>query len=515
MREVQDTYDHRRVSIFRPRRRLSVLAALAAVGLTVALVPQLGASPRRVKVGVAPQAAVPTVSGPVTGPGSPFLVGFEGYPLSRVGYLESEYFFSGSAHSYTNSSSLGSDGKWSVRTATTAPYKSRLVVVRPVDPRRFSGTVVVEWLNVSAGFDAPPDWVYGHDEMIRSGDVYVGISAQASGVNSLKASNPSRYGTLQHPGDSFSYDIYSQAGIAVRARAAAIMPNLRPRVVIADGESQSAGRMTTYVNAVAPIANVFDAYMIHSRGGGSAALSQAPQAAIATPTVVLTRNDLRVPVVAFETETDVIPFSYVSARQPDSRFFRLWEVAGTAHIDGYNTGGAALSDDGNWDADLQLFSYLSSPPTVVSKPAGLDITISCGGSGFNAGQQHYVFQAALRGLAEWVTRGIPLPQMPRLEVDTAFNPPKFRLDANGNVLGGIRTPAVDAPLAVVSGLPAPGSPGFCNTFGQTIPFTSLKVSELYRTHRDFVRSWRRAVLSALHSGSLLREDAWRLIDVVG
>jgi hypothetical protein len=202
------------------------------------------------------------------------------------------------------------------------------------------------------------------------------------------------------------------------------------------------------------------------------------------------------------------------ARQPDSRYFRLWEVAGTSHIDGYNLGGAALSDDGNWDADLQLFSYLSSPPNVVVKPAGLDITLSCGDTGFNAGQQHYVYNAALRGLVEWVTRGVSLPSMPRIAVDTTSNPPKFRLDTNGNVLGGVRTPAVDAPLAVVSGLPAPAAPGFCGTFGHTVPFTSLKVSELYPTHRAFVRSWQRAVFNAVHAGALLREDGWRLIDVV-
>jgi hypothetical protein len=336
MRGVRDVNRHRHVSTFRPwKRRLSVFAVVAVVGLTVTGVAQLGAATQKAKLPrVAPQAAVPTVSGPITG--SPSLVGFEGYPLSRVGYQESEFFISGTAHSYTSSSPLGSDGKWSVQAAATAPYKSRLVVLRPVDPRRFSGTVVVEWLNVSAGFDAPPDWVFGHDEMIRSGDVYVGVSAQAVGVNALKTKDPSRYGSMQHPGDSFSYDIYSQAGMAVRARVASLVPGLRPHVVVADGESQSAGRMTTYVNAVAPIASVFDAYLIHSRSGGSAALAQAPQAAITTPPVVLTRTDLRVPVLTFETETDVIPFSYLSARQPDSRYIRLWEVAGTSHIDGDN-----------------------------------------------------------------------------------------------------------------------------------------------------------------------------------
>ena len=36
--------------------------------------------------------------------------------------------------------------------------------------------------------------------------------------------------------------------------------------VIADGESQSAGRMVTYINAVRPTTDVFDGFLVHSRG---------------------------------------------------------------------------------------------------------------------------------------------------------------------------------------------------------------------------------------------------------
>ena len=35
----------------------------------------------------------------------------------------------------------------------SAPYRTRIVVVRPQDPTQFNGTVVLEWLNVSSGFD--------------------------------------------------------------------------------------------------------------------------------------------------------------------------------------------------------------------------------------------------------------------------------------------------------------------------------------------------------------------------
>ena len=282
-----------------------------------------------------PSAGIPTITGPITGPGSPQIL-LANYPLSKVGYSESEYFFSGTATSYTNVIPLTSNGRWSVQPAATAAYTSRLVVVMPTDPAKFNGTVVVEWFNVSGGSDGAPDWSLGHDEMINSGDAYVGVSAQAVGINELKTSDPSRDGSLVDPGDSFSYDMFSQAGMAVRTEASILLPGLHPTMVIAAGESQSAFYLTTYVDAVAPLVNVFDSYLIDSRSAGSAPLSQAPQAVINTPSVVFIRTDQKVPVLTFLTETDVLGIlDFYPATQPDSRYFSLWETAGTADGDTY------------------------------------------------------------------------------------------------------------------------------------------------------------------------------------
>ena len=68
---------------------------------------------------------------------------------------------------------------------------------RPVRRRDFNGTVVVEWLNVSGGADAAPDWIHMHDELIREGYAWVGVSAQAVGLNALEGgcSSGTRCGT--------------------------------------------------------------------------------------------------------------------------------------------------------------------------------------------------------------------------------------------------------------------------------------------------------------------------------
>jgi hypothetical protein len=162
----------------------------------------------------------PTIDGPITSPGSAFIQPTN--DLAQVGYVSEEYFISGTASAYANVGPLGRDGLWTVAPAATAPYKTRVLVYRPAKPKKFNGTVVVEWLNVSGGLDASPDWTLAHVELVREGYVWVGVSAQFVGVEGggglvnvislpLKEVNAPRYGTLTHPGDSFSYDVYSQA----------------------------------------------------------------------------------------------------------------------------------------------------------------------------------------------------------------------------------------------------------------------------------------------------------------
>ncbi len=494
----------------RVRRRT---AALAAVGLMAgSLLPAATATGReQLPPRPVPSAANPTVQGPVSGGlGSPSLI-LASYPLSDVGYAAAEYFFSGTASSYANVGALGSDGKWSVEPAGSAAFTSRLVVVQPIDPAAFSGNVIVEWFNVSGGADGAPDWSLGHNEIVRSGDVYVGVSAQSVGVQALRRVDPARYAALVHPGDSYSYDIYSQAGQAIRAQASLLMPGLTPQHVIAAGESQSAFRLTTYVNAIAPLVNVFDSFLINSRSGTAAALSQPPQASVAVPPVVFIRDDSAFPVLTFQTETDVAgPLNYLPARQPDSASFRLWEAAGTSHADAYLVT-EFQNDNGSWASHLAQFASLTRPPSSVTL-GGFSLTCPVP---FNAGQQHYVFQAALRALTTWTSTGRPPKLMPRLNVDMTTTPPSYVKDAVGNVTGGIRTPAVDAPIAVLSGLPPVGAPGFCVLFGQTIPLTPSQISALYPERRDFEKAWERSVRVARNQGGLLPEDADALKAVIG
>jgi hypothetical protein len=445
---------------------------------------------------------VPTIEGPVTGgSGSPY-VSSTGFDLAEVGYSQAEYFISGMASAYANVGALDSDGNWKVAPASSAAYKTRILVYRPIDPAKFHGTVYVEWLNVSGGLDAAPDWTTAHTEIIRQGAVWVGVSVQRVGVEgapgtlvqlSLKKVDPVRYASLVHPGDSFSYDMYSQAGQAIR-HPTDVDPlgGLTPVHVIAVGESQSAFRFVTYINAVHPVAQVYEGFLVHSRGAGGAPLSQDPQPAIEVADTVRIRRDLTVPVLTFETETDLFGLGYFPDRQPDSARFRLWEVAGTAHADTY-TLVVGASDVGNSPSVADIVVTASPIPGILDcdKP-------------INSGPQHFVLNAAFAALNRWVREGIPAPSAPRLQV--TGSPPDIARDPRGNALGGIRTAHVDAPIAALSGSGQTGG-SFCRIFGTTAPFDDATLATLYPSHAAYVSAVNQATDRAVRAGFVLAPDA--------
>ena len=77
---------------------------------------------------------------------------------------------------------------------------------------------------------------------------------------------------------------------------ARVLGSLQPTRVIAIGESQSAVFLTTYVNAIDPLAKVYDGFLIHSRFGNAASLEDASMAAPSgQPAIVKFRPDLRAP----------------------------------------------------------------------------------------------------------------------------------------------------------------------------------------------------------------------------
>ena len=524
----------------RGRPPAPALFVTARVGLAICLVTLLflavGVAGESMAVAAQPgnsSVPVPTVQGPIEPASQISFLGSTLFPLAPLGYEQDEYFVSGTADAYTSKAPLSKSGDWHVTTATKAPYTTRIVVYRPIDPSHFDGTVVVEWLNVTGGVDAGAAWLQSHDQMIRDGMVYVGVDAQAGGINGeagslasgaepggggLKASDPSRYGTLNHPGDTYSYSIFQQVGNAVHADAATMLGGLVPKHVLALGESQSAFRLVTYIDALQPQSTgIYDAYFVYSRGGNAAALSQSPQQTVNPPTPTYLRTDLHVPIFLFETETDILGLGYFAARQPPTNEIREWEVAGSSHDDSYGLL-YSRSDTNNGAADTAAFQSMLTPsadpiPGIVTctKP-------------INAGSETYELRAAMEAVNRWMTTGNPPPQSPRLDV--AKGEKHYVTDSLGEAVGGIRTPQVVAPVATLSGLGQPGLLGatsqpapttntlsagqICAIFGTTYPFSAAKLAALYPNHAAFVKKWDAATAALVKQGYLLPVDAQTL-----
>ena len=437
---------------------------------------------------------VPAVTGPVPATAAPGDAA-HGYPffasnldLAKYGYVEEEFFLEGTATRY-DIGAIAFAGTEPNPVAAVVdrghPYKTRLVVRRPREPRRFNGTAVLEWYNVTNLYDVEIDWFQSHEFLMRNGYAWVGVSAQNAGiatpVTGLRAWSPARYGTLDVTaggtvaGDALSFDIYSQAAQALRrsgrgkADGAQVMGDLRVRTIIGSGDSQSAGYLGVYVNAVHPQAHVIDALLLHSGGQ-------------------VTREDVDIPVFKLLTETDVTSLGLGANLQPDTDRIRTWAVAGSSH------------------SDVQLLAYRG--PLQTRDLGTVPATGTAAGCTLPPRSQIPVYKVqntVYRDLRRWLLRGEAPPHAPPLEVETLGPPVELARDADGNALGGIRLAEHAVPTALNTGVN--GGAGFCNLWGASVPFDAATLAARYPSHEAYLGKVAQATLEALRDGYLLLPDA--------
>jgi hypothetical protein len=429
----------------------------------------------------------------LTGGSGPFVAAAGGPDLDEADYVEEEFVASGVATSYRDPELRG-DGRWSFEPDDEAPFRTRVLVRRPADADRSSGVVLLEWLNVSSGLDANPDWTVLEEEILREGHTWVGVSAQRTGVEGgpvlvtapgaealagkgLVALDPERYGELEHPGDGYSFDIFTQVARAARA-GGPLTGGEPPELLLAVGESQSAIALTTYHNGVQPLSDAFDGFFVHSRAAVALPLvgpgESADLAGSIGGEVVRFRDDLDVPVMNLQAEGDVVGvLGSAAARQNDTERFRLWEVAGTAHADAHLLG-----------------------PLAGSADCGVAI---------NDGPLHVVAKAALHHLVGWARDGTEPPRFDRLEL-TDGTPPAIARDADGIAVGGVRTPATDVPVVALSGDPGPSPDLFCLLLGSTVPLPPERLQERYGSSTAYRARFDEALEAAVRSGAVLPAD---------
>jgi hypothetical protein len=447
------------------------------------------------------------VTGPVTGGTHGWAFGASSSDLSEAGYIEEEFVLEGEATHFilAPGTAYGRDGRWTVIEGKRSPYRTRFLVRRPVDPHDFNGTVIVNWNNVSLGFE----FLTGmSSEVIASGSAWIGATVQTVGLQGFPGAepggligwDPGRYGSLVIADDDASFDIFSQVGAAVgpnrSAGAVDPMGGLAVDKVLAVGESQSACRLATYFNAVQPRKHLYDGFLLVVYAGGGTrveAAGEGPSLDAIPPELRpfinimpfgshLLRSDLSAPMLVLNSETEA-PW-YREVRQPDSSTYRLWEVAGAAHLSGGF--GADILDQ--WRRDFGAVPHLPIATATSGHPNSLSF--------------RPVDHAALHHLDAWVRVSDPAPAQDRIEF--AGEPARILRDHHGNALGGIRVPDFEVPTATHRG---EGPTDIPDLVGSDTPFSVETLDSLYPEEGAYVKRYEAAVDEGLARGFLLGSDA--------
>jgi hypothetical protein len=501
---------------------------------------------------VAPFAvALPTVTGPFPSIPDNFgfaIEGFDVQPPVPAGYVIEEFFVSGTGNLYeftpTGIQVVSPCPAAATSGCTNIPYTTRMIVKRPRRDREFSGTVVIEPLNPSGGFDIAAVWDRSRELFTSNGDIFIGWSSKSVIVNALHQWNPARYAALHWdylpatPGsnsganDGITFDVAAQIGALIKSGGrGSPLHGLRIKHVIESGFSQDGGFTFTQADVFHAIERmpdgsaIYDGYVpMGTNGPSNINFGLTPAGALPATDPRRKMQPRDAPVIHVDTETEIFlgtlsPTGLVF-RRPDGDArndrYRIWEVPGAAHVSNdFDEPVPAIERDA---AQIQKLALADAPPLGCAHQAfvngpihGVPGVIAPDNFPFSSVQN-----AAFQDLIAWIDFGIAPPHGAPIEVDTTTAPAHIVRDAQGNALGGVRTPFVDVPITtfVPSDTVAhtTAQSGFCVLYGYNLPFDGAKLQTLYRNHGDYVSRFARGALQAVIDRFWTVPDAIRAIE---
>ena len=444
--------------------------------------------------------------------------------LRAAGYVEDEYLVEG--HGYVYDWPTG-DGP--VKLAR-GRYVTRILVRRPKSAAHFSGTVIVEGLNPSTPVDLPIMWAHSYAQFIADGHAWVGVTVKPNTMSALRRFDPSRYGKLAMPHprggpacETANFNRWSQpttpdveTGLAwdIISQVGALLKSSTPRNPLSrpaerlylTGQSQTAGYARTYASAFARFVlgrdgrPLYDAFLYSGSPPWQVPLHQcAPDLAADDPR--LTTPPAGVPVMEIFAEGDI--GTNIVTRRADSDtapdLFRRYEVAGAPHGDLWQQRSYPNAAD----------QHRATTPAAAATPACLPANATP--SDFPV---RYVLNSAWRNLEAWVRdgvappRGVPLQRADRAQ--TPFDPATaFATDEHGNARGGIRSPAVEVPVARWIG--AMSGSFNCMFRGYKYPLDRAELRRLYPTHASYVARVRETAAALRSQRWLTEADAAEII----
>lgn len=440
--------------------------------------------------------------------------------LPKAGYVEEEYFLSGTANVYD----WGPDGEPAV-TVPGARYTTRLMLRRPADPRRFSGNVIVEIGNVGRGYDFSFTWGVSHDSFMEHGDAWVAVTYAPENVEALKVFDPARYRTLSMtnpvrnercpagPGpnaavlpapheEGLRWDLISQVGALLKAgRPGDPLAGFGVQRVY--GTSHG-GELATYIAVFHPRARmanggpIYDGYIQHRHPGLTRLRACGATPAATDPRQILRNVD--VPVFRVVSQTDVL-LTYARRREdsdaPGDRY-RLYEIAGAAH------------------ADASFYPYM--PTAADQKKTGFDAFLHSWPFPEQCAQEisllrvpimTYALNAAFANLTRWVRDGVPAPRADRVAVEHGGTPQaRVVLDQQGNAVGGVRTPYVDVPVATYH--TSTEGPGLCRNLAHMTRFDWARLNAMYGSPANYAAKVTESVDRLVRDRWLTESDGRRI-----
>ncbi|HEX4093047.1 MAG TPA: alpha/beta hydrolase domain-containing protein [Trebonia sp.] len=383
----------------------------------------------------------------------------------QQGYAEEEFFLSG--------------------TAAGADYRTHLLVRRPADPDRFSGTVVLEVFHAAG---TAPLWMF-REYLVSRGHGYAVVNAQHLPLENLaKPSDPARYGSLAIGGPAgarpVAHAITAQAAVLVRDSARSPFgPGVR--CVILGGVSQTGLFTLDFISEAHREARLIDGAPVFDGYFPLSAPGAAPVPAVGVPVIHMpNEGDFLMMADGFMPAHLDGPFGY---RRDDADTaadrYRLYELAGCAHIP-------------TWHVSAQEFSAV---PGLAEAVLPGDRLAQFPGIMYRA--------AALDNLWRWVTAGTAPPRAERLRLTGSG---EIRRDQHGNAVGGVRSSHLDVPVATyIARAPDAGpEPGLRRSqLGIEAPFSADKLAELYGSSREYAQRTAGRLDELVRERWLLPEDA--------
>ncbi|MGJ9586580.1 alpha/beta hydrolase domain-containing protein [Actinotignum sp. GS-2025e] len=418
----------------------------------------------------------PTLTVPVPHAVGPIPANDKSYPFSTMrfarepldlatyGYVEEEYFLSGTANIY---GFAPEDNSCVVVEKEGIPYCTRVLVRRPAEES--SPTAWVSILNASQGYDIEDDWRQAWDYLMSKRHTYVAVTAKPIQISALQTFDPERYGKLSwggkprqidaaEPGwnpfmqldeceEGLAWDVIAQVSAWLRSSDSPV----ELEHVFLIGQSQSSVYANTYLTYFHNLLRLTDGaptYDGYAPGVGSVFVKAINQHKSGIPPQMLSGVDLEapgteekqaafvpylvepaqldVPIISTSSEADVSLFGAGpdSFHLGDGPLRRHWHVTRSPHS----------------DARSRVIPQNSEVVKAKRRPRQIDTAFL---ESLSALPIEPIITGSMAAVEKWAAEGAPAA--PSTWFDADGN--RWIKDSDGMLSGGVELGIVAHPIA--------------------------------------------------------------------